>query len=98
MQLAFQKAEVTPDYVRLGITQLWEAEKFPFKIRIGLTARPSKPEVFYWTVLGTYIKPDVALLHGKSPKRLQAEDEATKALESLLVDLKDWVYYAKENL
>ena len=94
MQLMFQEVELTRDFERLGMVQLFEVEKFPFKIRIGRVPRGYHGDVFYWTILGTYITPHVALTHGKEGNRLHAEDQACKALEGLLLDVREWIEYA----
>jgi hypothetical protein len=97
MQLLFDERPVSPEHKQRGVTRLWEVEKFPFKIRIGCTVQ-NQVEAFYWTLLGTYVRPEVALAHGRADTKTRAEDASAKALEGVLGDLRDWVDYAKAVL
>lgn len=92
MELIFVEKVVPQEHQRNGVQKIWEVEKFPFKIRVGETLRGSEV-VYYWTLMGTYSRPEVVLATGKRGSRPLAESDAAKALEDLLVDLKEWVQY-----
>jgi hypothetical protein len=96
MELNFEEKPVSEKHRGNGVQAIWEVKKFPFKIRVGETSRPGQATTFYWTLLGTYVSPETALDNGKAGSRKAAEKAATEALEALLLDLKDWVEYARK--